>query len=235
MSKDTFHFRQFTIHQDRCAMKVGTDGVLLGAWAEGGRRILDVGCATGIIALMMAQRFPRAEVTGIDIDAEACGQARDNVGASPFAPRVDIACKAIQEWTGEPYDSIVSNPPFFVGSLTSPDTRRTLARHAASLPFDELFGSVCRLLTPDGVFSAIVPTQAEEAFSAEAYIRGLRATRRQLVRTTPRKQPKRVLLAYRRTASPLPPDETFGATVNLLNPDGSRSDWYGQLTKEFLL
>ncbi|MCI6075396.1 MAG: methyltransferase [Bacteroidales bacterium] len=235
MSKDTFHFSQFTIRQDRCAMKVGTDGVLLGAWAEGGRRILDVGCATGVIALMMAQRFPRAEVTGIDIDAETCEQARDNVGASPFAPRVRIACKAIQEWAGAPYDCIVSNPPFFVGSLTSPDTRRTLARHAASLPFDELFGAVCRLLAPEGVFSAIVPTQAEEAFSAEAYIKGLRATRRLLVKTTPRKQPKRVLLAFRRTASPPPPGETFGATANLLNPDASRSDWYGLLTKEFLL
>lgn len=96
-----FTFKQFEIQQDRCAMKVGTDGVLLGAWARGGQRILDIGSGTGLISLMMAQRFPDAQVWGIDIDPDACGQARENVAASPFADRVKIACCALQDFSEE--------------------------------------------------------------------------------------------------------------------------------------
>lgn len=96
-----FTFKQFEIQQDRCAMKVGTDGVLLGAWARGGQRILDIGSGTGLISLMMAQRFPDAQVWGIDIDPDACGQARENVAASPFADRVEIACCALQNLSEE--------------------------------------------------------------------------------------------------------------------------------------
>lgn len=95
-----FRFKQFEIEQDRCAMKVGTDGVLLGAWAQGGRRILDIGSGTGLISLMMAQRFPEAEVVGIDMDADACGQARENVMASPFRDRVEIECCRLQDFGG---------------------------------------------------------------------------------------------------------------------------------------
>ena len=92
-----FRFKQFEIQQDRCAMKVGTDGVLLGAWAEGGRRILDIGSGTGLISLMMAQRFPEAQVLGIDIDPDACEQARENISNSPFSERVSIECCALQK------------------------------------------------------------------------------------------------------------------------------------------
>lgn len=129
-----FRFKQFEIEQDRCAMKVGTDGVLLGAWAQGGKRILDIGSGTGLISLMMAQRFPEAEVVGIDMDADACGQARENVMASPFRDRVEIECCRLQDFGGTSeaaealetaedlksagvFDAIVSNPPFFVDSL----------------------------------------------------------------------------------------------------------------------
>ena len=90
MSNSYFRFQQFTVHQDRCAMKVGTDGTLLGAWARGGRRILDIGTGTGLIALMMAQRFPQAVVTAVDIDEDAVGQASENVAASPFAGRIAV-------------------------------------------------------------------------------------------------------------------------------------------------
>ena len=94
-----FKFKQFEIHQDRCAMKVGTDGVLLGAWAPGGKRILDIGSGTGLISLMMAQRCQEAQVIGVDLDAEACDEARENVAASPFADRVSIACCRLQDYT----------------------------------------------------------------------------------------------------------------------------------------
>ncbi|MGI6223748.1 MAG: tRNA1(Val) (adenine(37)-N6)-methyltransferase [Prevotella sp.] len=233
MSNDTFQFQQFTIHQDQCAMKVGTDGVLLGAWAEGGTRILDVGCATGIISLMMAQRFPAATVTGIDIDEMACQQAKENVAASQFCSRIRIECAALQDWTDEMYDCIVSNPPFFVNSLTSPNARRTLARHSDTLPFDQLFASVGRLLTNDGVFSAIVPVEVEESFTSEAYLKGFRIQRRLLVKTTPRKQPKRVLLAFGRSFAAKSSEEMFGENKNLMDSDGSRSEWYSNLTREF--
>ena len=164
-----FTFKSFTIHQDRCAMKVGTDGVLLGAWAQGGSRILDIGTGTGIIAMMMAQRFPDADITAIDIDAEACKQAAENVRESVFKGRIIVKEEALQSYCRNHleqqhplYDSIVSNPPFFVNSLRNPDARRTTARHTDSLSFAELFRSVSRLLSDDGMFSAIIPTDNEK-------------------------------------------------------------------------
>ena len=121
MSNDYFQFRQFVVHQQRCAMKVGTDGTLLGAWAaapSGQCRILDIGTGTGLIALMMAQRYPEAEVTGIDIDEDAVAQADENVRLSPFSERVRIYRQDIVNFTDIiGFDAIVSNPPYFVDSL----------------------------------------------------------------------------------------------------------------------
>ena len=103
-----FKFKQFEIHQDRCAMKVGTDGVLLGAWAPGGKRILDIGSGTGLISLMMAQRCQEAQVIGVDLDAEACEEACENVAASPFADRVSIVCCRLQNYeSAEKFDAIL--------------------------------------------------------------------------------------------------------------------------------
>ena len=143
-------------------MKVGTDSVLLGAWAKGGRRILDVGAGTGVIALMMAQRFPQAEVMAVDIDGEACAQAVENVAASPFAGRVDVRCVAVQQLAADEamqarFDAIVSNPPFFDNALKAKGESRLIARHTDTLPFAQLFAAVRRLLAPSGVFSAIIP------------------------------------------------------------------------------
>ena len=121
MPNDSFRFKQFLVRQDLCAMKVGTDGTLLGAWARGGERILDVGTGTGLIALMMAQRFPQARVTGIDIDEAAVRQSVINVGSSPFAQRITILQQACQAMQGT-FDAIVSNPPYFEQSLECPDS-----------------------------------------------------------------------------------------------------------------
>ena len=152
-----FKFKHFEIHQDRCAMKVGTDGVLLGAWALGGKRILDIGSGTGLISLMMAQRYPEAQVVGIDLDAEACAEARENVAASPFADRVNIVDCRLQDYESlEKFDAIVSNPPFFLNSLKNPDSKRSMARHADSLPFRELFRGVKLLLSDDEIGRAHV-------------------------------------------------------------------------------
>ena len=233
---DGFRFRQFSVRHDRCAMKVGTDGVLLGAWAPGGRSILDIGTGTGLIALMMAQRFPEAHVTGIDIDGDAALQARENAADSPFGPRIKVAHSSLAGFVAAAspplsFDSIVCNPPFFLHSLKNPDARRSVARHADSLPFADLFRGVAALLAPAGVFSAIVPAEVFEAFTAEASIAGLFVSRLTRVRTTPRKPPKRSLVAFSR----LRPDTLVEEECVMSRADGSRSEWYRGLTTEFYL
>ena len=148
-------------------MKVGTDGVLLGAWAgvrPSDRRILDVGTGTGLIALMMAQRAPEARITGVDV--EEVSQARENAAASPWGGRVVFEQCPVQEFApDEHFDLIVSNPPFFVDSLTCPDEGRTTARHAVRLPFDQLRDAVVRLLAAEGRFAVILPTDEARRFT----------------------------------------------------------------------
>lgn len=244
-----FTFKQFEIQQDRCAMKVGTDGVLLGAWAEGGQRILDIGSGTGLISLMMAQRFPEAQVWGIDIDPDACMQARENVAASPFADRVGISCCALQnlseehlvrgseelmemkEGEGNLFDAIVSNPPFFVNGLKNPDSKRAMARHSDSLPFPVLMKGVRRWLSDEGVFSAIVPADVLESFVSEAYCSGLSLVRQCGVKTVERKQPKRYLVAFSKRRAGM----IDKCTEIMTDSEGNRSEWYAKITEEFYL
>ena len=246
-------------------MKVGTDGVLLGAWAQGGCRILDIGSGTGLISLMMAQRFPEAEVVGIDMDADACGQAKENVVASPFRDRVEIVCCRLQDFgadgcasetaglkagvlgtaglkagalgTAEDlkssgvFDAIVSNPPFFVDSLKNPDSKRTMARHTDSLPFRDLFVGVKRLLSDDGVFSAIVPAEVVEQFVAESCMLGFYLIRKCGVKTAERKQQKRFMLSFAKHR--VSPYEEHVETM--MDSQGNRSEWYRKITEEFYL
>lgn len=265
-----FRFKQFEISQDRCAMKVGTDGVLLGAWAlenmvkdadatddviEEARccHILDVGTGTGLIALMLAQRFPYAQVVGIDIDEEACEEAHENVANSPFADRVKILHCRLQDFdlasldygveelgltsvdnqgnvmVPRKFDAIVSNPPFFVNSLKNPDNKRTLARHTDSLPFRELWEGVIRLLAENGTFSVILPAEVKDDFAAEGCMLGFYLVRQCAVKTVPRKQPKRYLMTFSRHRQ-----EDFENTVEtMMDAEGNRSDWYAKKTDEF--
>lgn len=178
-------------------MKVGTDGVLVGAWASvrsDDERILDIGTGTGLIALMLAQRAPRAQITGVDVEEVA--QARENADASPWAERLRFVQTPVQDFTpDERFDLIVSNPPFFVDSLTCPDAGRTTARHAVQLPFGELCDAVVRLLTARGRFAVVLPV-AESALLIDAFGQRLHLARRTEVQTTPRRAPKRVLLEF---------------------------------------
>lgn len=225
-----FKFKHFEIHQDRCAMKVGTDGVLLGAWALGGKRILDIGSGTGLISLMMAQRYPEAQVVGIDLDAEACAEARENVAASPFADRVNIVDCRLQDYESvEKFDAIVSNPPFFLNSLKNPDSKRSMARHADSLPFRELFRGVKLLLSDDGVFSAIVPVEVLEAFASEGYMHGFYLLRQCGIKTVERKRPKRYLLTFAKHRSM----EMDDMVETIMDSEGNSSEWYAKITEEF--
>ena len=230
MSND-FSLKQFDIRQDRTAMKVGTDGLLLGAWAQGGKHVLDIGTGTGLIALMMAQRFPDAHVDAIDIDADAASQAEDNARRSPFADRVALRCVSLQEYVAErEYDSIVCNPPFFTQSLQSPDSKRTLARHSIALPFDDLFLHARRLMSEDGVFSIVVPSDALSQIETAAVMNNLFLVRRCFVRTTRKKPARRLLLSFSQKPSPFHDEE--GVIQEAVNEP---SEWYRNLTCDFLL
>ncbi len=195
-----FRFKRFTVHQDRCAMKVGTDGVLLGAWTPlrpTDLRLLDIGTGTGLIALMLAQRAPEAEVTGIDIDDVS--QARENAAASPWGERLHFVQTPVQAFApAGRFDRIVSNPPFFDATLPSPDAGRTTARHTVTLSFTELCDAVLRLLAPGGRFSVVLPHSEVWRFLLAAGGR-LTTLRRTDVRTTPRRPVKRTLLELART------------------------------------
>lgn len=229
MSNDYFRFKQFTVHQSRCAMKVGTDGVLLGAWANGGQRILDIGTGTGLIALMMAQRFPSSDVVGIDIDEEACIQAQENVSASPYH-RVTINCTDVRTLEGC-FDSVVSNPPYFEASLLCPDEQRTLARHTVTLRYRELVNSVWHLLDNQGEFSVVIPVTSKSRMESEAALVGFFKARECLIKTTPRKAPKRCLLAFRKHL-PISVEHTVGI---LQESPNVLSEWYHSLTRDFYL
>ena len=227
-----FQFKYFSIMQDRCGMKVGADGVLLGAWAAGGRRLLDIGTGTGLVALMMAQRFPHAEIDAIDIDSDACQQATENVASSPFSGRVQVHHCSLQEFECSlPYDAIVSNPPFFVDSLKNPDTKRSLARHTDTLPFADLFAAAKRLLADDGYLSIVIPTEVFSRVEEEAYYKGFTLLRKCSVKTVVRKEPKRLLLTFSRHRQ----GALEEAVEVLQSPDGGRSAWYAQLTAEFYI
>ena len=196
-----FQFKQFIINQDECAMKVGTDGVLLGAWAMGGLRILDVGTGTGIIALMMAQRYAEADVLAIDIDGGSVHQARDNVATSPYASRINVSQIMVQDMDASfagLFDAVVSNPPFFIDSLQATDRQRNVARHAETLTYADLMKAARKLLNDNGELSVIVPFDYRHRMDDEAVFHGFFPSRVCAVRTTPQKPVRRYLLAYKK-------------------------------------
>lgn len=235
MSNDYFQFKQFTIHQRRAAMKVGTDGVLLGSLAEGGSRVLDIGTGTGIISLMMAQRYPDAQFTAVEIDDNAYLDAQENFAESPFADRISLVKGAFQEYAktcGKTFDCIVSNPPYFDESLENPDEGRTRARHTSSLPFRDLIGGAYRLLEDGGCFSVCIPPEVLKKFTAECLIAGFTLKVCYGIKSVPRKpMPKRYVLVYQKGVITEPQQHFFC----MQNPDGSRSEWYKELMTDFYL
>lgn len=196
-----FRFKQFTIHQDACAMKVGTDGVLLGVLADvtASTHLLDIGTGTGLVALMLAQRNPSMSIDAIEIDSKAAKQAAENVAQSPW-PQIRVHCTALQTYTAnQPYNLIVSNPPYFVNSLKAPKAERTTARHTDSLSFNELIEGVDRLLSPAGKFWVILPADEQTNFCQLAQEKGLYPYR--LIHVHPRaeKPAKRIVMGFTRT------------------------------------
>ncbi len=159
-SSHHFDFQQFRIEQGQCAMKVGSDSVLLGAWADIGsaRRVLDVGCGTGLLSLMLAQANPDAVFDAVEIDSSAAAQAQQNVAASPFSLRISVIHAAIQDWQAMPYEAIIANPPFFEGSLASADPQRRQARQGQGLNLASLAYQLQRFLSEEGKVFLVLPS-----------------------------------------------------------------------------
>ena len=233
MSNNYFKFKHFTIEQSDCAMKVGTDGCLLGGWFDcsDSKRILDIGCGTGLIAIMAAQRC-NAEITGIEIDPKAAQQARYNADNSPWGRQIEIICGDLTEYTTEErFDTIVSNPPYFVNSLKCDDTSRTLARHSDSLDCRTFFCKCAGLLSNNGHISIVIPCDIMDEWKKAAAEQGLYPTRVTLVKTTPKKAPKRVLIEFR----PNPQKQAREDTLILENSPGEYSDDARDILSQFYL
>ena len=229
MASEGFQFKQFFVAHDRCAMKVGTDGVLLGAWAEpavskvrpaSAFSILDVGTGSGLIALMLAQRLQTSplpspkerekgfRIDAIDIDEAAVEQAAENFRSSPWSEHLHAFHARLQDWQIEhrtssprtlPYSLIVSNPPYFRNSLKNPDKALELARHTDTLSYTELLHHSARLLREDGRLCLILPAEAEEEVCVLAAQEGFVLTRVTRVYSKVSKPARRVLLAFEKS------------------------------------
>ncbi|WP_276378958.1 tRNA1(Val) (adenine(37)-N6)-methyltransferase [Flavobacterium sp. H4147] len=232
-----FKFKQFSINQDRCAMKVGTDGVLLGAWApihHNPFSILDIGAGTGIVALMLAQRTHAEQIDALEIDEDAYEQAVENFEASPWGDRLFCFHAGLDEFIEEPedeYDLIVSNPPFYAEDYKTENEQRDLARFQDAMPFEELVEAADLLLSENGIFALIIPYKEEEKFIAlakEAALYPIKITRVKGHGTSPL---KRSLLAFsRHENTEIEIDElTIEIERHVYTPE------YIELTKDFYL
>jgi tRNA1Val (adenine37-N6)-methyltransferase len=240
MSRSEFRFKQFVIEQAGCAMKVGTDGVLLGAWCRvcpQDKLILDIGTGTGLIALQLAQRTEslKSTIYAIEIDKDSSRRAQENFDMSEWAGRLRLHHTAIQDFAvtapANRFDHIVSNPPYFARSLPSTDKARTLARHTSSLSHSELIEACDKLLSPDGRISLILPVTEAENLLQTALVAGFWVNRRTEVWSTPRSGAKRLLFELSR-------HQRAPELSTLIIEDarqGTFSDDYRALTRDFYL
>jgi tRNA1Val (adenine37-N6)-methyltransferase len=235
MSK--FQFKQFAVNQDQCAMKIGTDGVLLGAWVPidtHPNSILDIGTGTGIIALMLAQRCDAQQIDALEIDENAYEQAVDNFESSPWSDRLFCFHAGLDEFVEEPedeYDLIVSNPPFYVEDYRSDNAQRDLARFQEAMPFEDLVEAAALLLSENGVFAVIIPFKEEEKFlelAKEYELFPIKITR---VKGTHETQIVRSLLAFRRYELAVLTADELVIEINR----HEYTDDYIALTKDFYL
>jgi tRNA1Val (adenine37-N6)-methyltransferase len=209
MPNPYFKFKQFTIFHDKCAMKVGTDGVLLGSWAGKGtipRRVLDIGSGSGLIALMLAQRFLEAEIEAVEIEEQCAKQCEENASASPFKDRIKSINTSIQEFALKQdvkFDLLVSNPPFFIDSFTSENDQRNTARHNHSLRQHELLKAVTDLSHQKSVFAIILPVKEGELFIVKAREYPWYLNNQVYVKGSPESKEKRVLLEFTKSANQL--------------------------------
>jgi tRNA1Val (adenine37-N6)-methyltransferase len=231
MSSNSFRFQQFEVFHDRCGMKVGTDGVLLGAWVQTleARRILDVGTGSGLIALILAQHS-EVEIIGIEFDAAAAEQADENARNSPWPHRINMVHKDFRTYQEGLFDLIVSNPPFFQNALHAPAPIRNQARHDVTLSYEELISKASTLLTQEGRLAVIIPSSAQQEFEDICWSSKLYLKRCCEVSTLEGQAPKRVLLEFSRKRV-----ETERTTLVLGIKGNARSDAYSALTFDLYL
>ena len=223
------------MQQEKCAMKVGTDGVLLGAWADVPEvgKVLDLGTGTGLVALMVAQRS-HADIVAVDISAEACEQASENVAASPWPDRIRVMhqdVKLMAEAHEGEFDCIVSNPPYFKENVKCPGQLRNTARHTDELDFRQLSVAAACLLKEQGSLSVVLPADAAHEFIAEASAQRLSLVRQTWIHTKPGAQPKRVLMTFVKGGA----DATSVVHMTIHEADHSFSEAYKSLTADFYL
>jgi len=230
---EIFRFKEFAINHQNSAMKVGTDGVLLGAWsqAKNPETILDIGTGTGLVALMCAQRFREANVIGIEYAETAHLDALLNFSNSPFASRLTALCGDIIEYSANfTYDLITCNPPYFVKSMKSSDSHRNLARHQDSLPLDRLFEKVHQLLSPKGGFALIIPSNLLQEVVTLSENLEFCITKKTFVKGNENAEPKRVLLQLTKQYQPIVIEElVIELERHQYTPE------YVNLTKDFYL
>jgi tRNA1Val (adenine37-N6)-methyltransferase len=233
-SQKYFSFKEFKVHQEQCAMKVGTDGVLLGSWVECNNsvsNVLDIGTGTGLLALMLAQKC-NALIDAIDIDSNACNQAKENFCNSKWSDRLSVIHRPIQEFaaiSNMKYDLIVSNPPFFINAKKSQQLNRNVARHLDdSFTMDDLITSVAKLLSDSGKFFLIQPVKEGSIFMEESEKRGLYVNNITWVRTKEDKEEKRLLLNLSRNKKKIITDY-----LSIQTKEGKYTDEYIKLTEEY--
>lgn len=233
MSNPYFQFKNFTIWHDECAMKVGTDSVLLGAWAPfTGTEALDIGCGTGILSIMLACRSS-LNIHAIDIDPAAVRQTLKNVGKTTWSRRITAEVADIRNWSNQGlYDTIISNPPFYNVQTKSPDRARMQARNTESLSYEELIKQAVKRLSPDGLFSVVLPVSEEMNFRGLTVEYGLHPIQSLTITTVEGKMPKRILMTYSlREMS----EAEKRNNLCIHNASGTFTDDYAQLVGNYYL
>ncbi|MDP4267758.1 MAG: methyltransferase [Bacteroidota bacterium] len=237
--KSYFNFKQFSVKQDNSPMKIGTDSVLLGSWtnlADAGS-VLDVGTGTGILALMLAQKFEPSipvNIDAIEIDENAIADAKENFEKSKWSRGLRLLNISFQEYSFksvDKYDLIISNPPYFINSLKSPDNSRNKARHSDSLTYEELIQSVCRLLNKNGRFCLVLPYNSEIKFKEYAFLKGLYCHKELLVKSNINSQPVRILMEL----SFIPQYNINSRMLVIRDENGNYTQDYKNLTSDYYL
>lgn len=236
LPRNGFTFKRFFVAHDRCAMKVGTDGILLGAWAPiaGVKHVLDIGAGSGLLALMLAQRTgDDVHVEAVELDEEAAAQARENALASPWASRIEVWQADIHQWQPSQtrrYELIISNPPFFAEGVPCATSQREQARYTTTLDHASLLTCAAEHITEEGFFCVVLPVDIGNAFIERARAMGWHLRLRTDVAETELRPPHRVLLAFSPTAG-----ECLSDRLAIRGPEQQYSEGFTALTEDFYL
>ena len=235
MANNYFQFKQFLINQDQCAMKVGTDSVLLGCLVTINNAVncLDIGTGTGILSLMLAQRNNELQIDAIEIDEQAFLQANNNFSSSKFSHQIQAHCCALQSFApNNKYDLIISNPPYFVGknNFSIANIQRAKARHDNDLSFEDLINSVIKLLSETGKFILILPIAEAITFKELAIQKGLFLNKEIFIKPKPSKEHNRMIMEFS-----LLQKEKITAEFVIYNDDNSPSEMYKKIISDWFL